>query len=224
MLREPDELIFTVPFDGNDMEPKPSKSYAVYARATLFDKKRDDELPWKGVRGAQRRLFQMLTFFNPWSIVRRASIPSSVRVRSNENTKCFDLSELVKDCDVDLDLLPREPTPSKLQAGGLVLRDYQQSSLRWMLDKENEESSLGIAGELWHRMQFLDQTPRDYYVCELTGSFALNIFEYKEDVQQKDASLDRFSLPTGGVQGLEMGLGKVSLLCLFYCTDTPLVF
>jgi SNF2 family DNA or RNA helicase len=95
-----------------------------------------------------------------------------------------------------------------MAAKGLELRDYQQTSLRWLLDKEKDSSGLGLAGELWHRLRFLDpSTCSDFFYCELTGSFVLDIFDFQTDIQQKSASINRFAMPTGGVLGEEMGLG-----------------
>jgi hypothetical protein len=212
MLREPDELILTIPMDytnadGIDidsMEPKPEKWYGIFARQALFQKQRDDALPLAaGVRDAQRRLFRLLIEHNKDMLVSSPSLPPTVKVRTLPDTRCFDLGELVRDLDVDLDL-PREPTPAVLAAKGLQLRDYQESSLRWMLDKEMENAGLGLAGELWHRLRFLDASGGDFFYCDLTGSWSLDIFDFRDDVDQKDASINRFSMPTGGVLGEEV--------------------
>lgn len=210
MLQEPEELVLIVPKDTNDLEFEPGcgKTYAVFCRVALFDKKRDDELPMgqNGVRDAQRHLFKLLMSnnANQAMVVTRPMVPPTVRVRNNDNSaRCFDLAELVRDCNVDLDL-PREPTPTQLATKGLELRDYQQTSLRWILDKEKETTGLGLAGELWHRLRFLEQVNDDFFYCELTGSFALDIFDYRDDVEQKDASINRFSMPSGGVLGEEV--------------------
>jgi hypothetical protein len=193
MLREPDELILTIPMDcvssyGGDidissMEPKPGQSYGIFALQALFQKERDDALPLSaGVRDAQRRVFRLLIEHNKDMLVSSPSLPPTVRVRTVPDNRCFDLSELVSDCDVDLDL-PREPTPAVLAAKGLQLRDYQESSLRWMLDKEMENAGLGLAGEIWHRLRFLDNGGNFFY-CDLTGSWSLDIFDYRDDVDQ----------------------------------------
>ena len=225
LLREPDELVVVVPLTGSkEREPKIDSSYAIFARFALFDKDRDDKLPWKGVREAQRLLLNLLlqNSDNAALTVRSMSIPNSVRLRTNRKPSCFDLSELVRDCDVDLDL-PQEPTPAELANNGLQLRSYQRSSLRWMLDKEQEESELGLAGEIWHRLRFLDDSRTDFYFCDLTNSFALTISEYKADVQQNDASVERFSLPTAGFLASEMGLGKTCIaLALIVANPPPL--
>ena len=212
MLLEPDELILAIPVGhhGQEFEPQVGRAYEIYARMLLFDKARDDALPMEnnGVRDAQRSLFALLSSndFNKEIIATRPSIPPTVKLRHNDNnvTRCFDLAELVRDCNVDLDL-PKEPTPTFLAANGLELRDYQQSSLRWMLDKEKETTGLGLAGDLWHRLRFLDSSaPVDFFYCDLTGSFALDIFDYRTDAEQKDASINRFAMPTGGVLGEEV--------------------
>jgi hypothetical protein len=214
MLREPDELILTIPMDCGStyygaidigsMEPAPGQSYGIFALQALFQKERDDALPLvAGVRDAQRRVFRLLIEQNKDMLVSSPSLPPTVKVRTVPDSRCFDLSELVSDCDVDLDL-PREPTPAILAAKGLQLRDYQESSLRWMLDKEMENAGLGLAGELWHRLRFLDNGGGDFFYCDLTGSWSLDIFDYRDDVDQKDASVNRFSMPAGGVLGEEV--------------------
>jgi hypothetical protein len=115
--------------------------------------------------------------------------------------KCFDLSELVRDCNCPLNM-PKAQTPKQLADNGLVLRDYQQASLQWMLDKENNPTGMGLGGELWHRMQFLDGTG-DFYYCEVTGSFIKDIFDFKSDAEQQDVARHYGSLPTGGILGEE---------------------
>jgi hypothetical protein len=47
MLQEPEEIILVVPTDADNFEFEPSceKTHAVFCRAFLFDKKRDDALP-----------------------------------------------------------------------------------------------------------------------------------------------------------------------------------
>ena len=81
-------------------------------------------------------------------MVSQVKIPSSV-VLKEENSddpkssnKLFDLTELVRDCNRDLDL-PKEPTPASMVGEGLQLHAYQQASLRWMIDKEKESSDMG---------------------------------------------------------------------------------
>ena len=157
MLREPDEHIILVP-EGGDVEPAVGASYSVFARSCLFDKKRDDalNLDKNGVRDAQRCLYRLLVASNQNIVVAQAALPPTVKERTQPKPTCFDLAELVRDCDVDLDL-PQEPTPPVLAKHGLQLRDYQKSSLRWLLDKEMEGSGLGLAGELWHRLRFMDE-------------------------------------------------------------------
>ena len=126
-------------------------TYAVFGRKAFFDKNRDDEMPIdrNGKRDAQRRLFSLLlqNDANRGLVVSEPHCPPSVRLRDSSASRCFDLSELVRDCNCDLDLA-REPTPPSMEENGLKLREYQQSSLRWMLDKERETTGLGNAGEL----------------------------------------------------------------------------
>jgi hypothetical protein len=164
-------------------------------------------------------LFRLLMEHNKDMLVSSPSLPPTVKVRTVPDTRCFDLSELVRDCDVDLDL-PREPTPAVLAAKGLQLRDYQESSLRWMLDKETESVGLGLAGELWHRLRFLGAGSGEFFYCDLTGSWSLDIFDYRDDVDQKDASVNRFSMPTGGLLGEEV---RQSVTCTFFYTAVSLM-
>jgi len=231
MLREPDELIILVPLqDQEDFEPQIGRQYGVFARQELFDKKRDDGLPMEknGVRNAQRQLFRLLESqsgdVNKYFVVSRPFTPPTVRPRVGPaDSGCFDLNELVRDCNVALDL-PREPTPASMVSRGLAVRDYQEQSLRWLLDKENEPTGLGIAGELWYRLRFLDPSlpsHDDYFYCEVTGSFALNIFEFKKDVGQSDASDNRFQMPTGGVLADEMGMGKTAVVIALILLNRP---
>ena len=218
-------------------EPRMNQCYAVFATLELFDKTRDDDLPMvvNGVRDAQRRLFRLLNSpvdsgdirhpvykSNQDLVVSSPLCPPSVKPRCTKQcsniandetsaspaTKYFELCELVQDCNNDLDV-PREPTPTTMLSRGLTLYDYQQCSLRWMLDKEREATGLGLAGQLWHRLRFLDPNPpqRDFFYCDLTGSFALDIFDFQSDSGQQNAAPDRFSKPTGGILGEEMGLG-----------------
>ena len=127
MLLEPDEIIIIVPVGNEkDFEPRIGQVYGVFARMALFDKKRDDGLPMEnnGVRDAQRRLFALLSSHasNKAMVVTPPSIPPTVKLRSDDenSTRCFDLSELVRDCNVDLDL-PKEPTPTSMAENGLEL-------------------------------------------------------------------------------------------------------
>jgi hypothetical protein len=154
---------------------------------------------------------------NQAMVVTQPTVPPAVRVRNDDNSaRHFDLSKLVRDCNVDLDL-PREPTPTRLATKGLELRDCQQSSLCWMLDKEKETTGLGLAGEFWHRLRFL----------ELTGSFTLDIFDCQDDVKQKDASINRFSMPAGGVLGEEACTGtthSIPLSCNVLFDSNTLLF
>ena len=209
MLREPDELVLAVPLGGDyQSNLVVGKLYGIFALKNFFDPKRDDETPLErnGIRDAQRKLFSLLVAHqgNSGFVVTKPSLPSTVRLRETQvadHAQYFDLSNLVRDCNVDLDL-PQEPTPKLLQ--NVELRDYQKSSLRWLLDKERQDEGMGTAGELWHRLRFLD-SGEDYYYCELTGSFSLDIYDFAKDSGQKNASEIHFSPPTGGVLGEEMG-------------------
>jgi len=116
--------------------------------------------------------------------------------------------------------MPKAETPKRLADHGLVLRDYQQVSLQWMLDKERNATGMGFAGELWSRMQFLDGSG-EFFFCETTGSLIKNIFDFKADVEQTDASKHYGSLPTAGILGEEMGLGKTVISLSLICANPP---
>jgi hypothetical protein len=218
MLREPTELILAIPMEEQETSTCEARitthqEYAIFGRAALFCPERDDSLPMDfsnaSIRSAQRRLVAMLLrdTRNQALVVSQPTVPSSVQLRgtSEENmgavAKCFDLSELVRDCNCPLNM-PKAPTPKQLADNGLVLRDYQQASLQWMLDKENNPTGMGLGGELWYRMQFLDGTG-DFYYCEITGSFIKDIFDFKSDAEQQDVARHYGSLPTGGILGEE---------------------
>lgn len=138
---------------------------------------------------------------NQGVLVSTPTLPSSIKLRGTDRndlsaSKCYDLSELVRDCNCDLDL-PQAETPSSLAEHGLKLRDYQKSSLQFMLDKEKEVQGLGLAEELWSRMYTLDGG--SYYYCELTGTFSHDIFDFQEPRASKNVG----GLPGGGILGEE---------------------
>jgi len=91
--------------------------------------------------------------------------------------------------------------------------------LQWMLDKENNPTGLGVAGEFWYRMQALDGGG-DYFYCDITGSFLKDIFDIKSDTDQDDDATYYGSLPAGGILGEEMGLGK-TIICLALVHANP---
>jgi len=215
--------------NGEDAATKLSKlaiggTYAVFARQALFDTDRDDNLPidTNGLRKSQRVLMRLLLadFANIKAVVSRAKTPPSVRARGVEGepaakSALYELSELVRDCNSQLDIT-MEPTPPKMSQCGLELRSYQKASLRWLLDKETSDagqSGMGFAGELWDRMRFFGNAHAiDYFYCELTGTFSLDIFDFRSETGQKDAAQNfGGSLPTAGILGEEMGLGEHSL-------------
>ena len=246
MLREPDEMILTVPMTKTksktttkhgtmmtddrtsnnsaavfDIIPKliVGEEYAIFGCTELFNPERDDVLPMdlsgqSSMRAAQKNLMGMLEYFNRSILITSPSVPSSVHLRgggggggveennAQQMTKCFDLSELVRDCNYPLHM-PQAPTPQCLADNGLVLREYQQASLQWMIDKEENGTGMGFAGELWSRMQLLDGSD-DYFYCDLTGSIVNNIFDFKTDTKQTDVSRNFGSLPTAGILGEEM--------------------
>ena len=223
ILREPIEVVVAIPMDDSEECPDTLREsisvhqeYAIFGRSALFSTERDDYLPMDfsnvSIRNAQRR-FMTILMRDPRNLaatVAKPMIPSSVKVRGETNdngktvissSKFFDLSELVRDCNCPLDM-PKASTPKRLADNGLVLRDYQLNSLQWMLDKENDPTGLGIAGEFWYRMQALDGGG-DYFYCDITGSFLKNIFDIKSDTDQGDDSIYYGSLPTGGILGEE---------------------
>ena len=192
MLIEPDELAIFVPLGDSTTSPadgslavalQPNERYAVFARALMFDSKRDEETPIEshGLRDAQRRLMTLLLGQNPAALISRPQLTPTVRLRAQEGDRlaeeCFDLSELVRDCNTDLDI-PMHPTPPRMAANGLELRSYQQQSLQWMIEKEQAGASgMGFAGSLWHRLRFLDDNDNcsrnvqeffTYFWCDLT--------------------------------------------------------
>lgn len=201
MLCEPEELVIFVPLEGTlnysqTVSLERNKEYAVIARARLFNKERDDQIPIEhGIRDAQRILLTILTKTTEAIVMEKVHIPPSVKLRSNYNISedLFDLAALVKDCNCDLDL-PKEETPQTMAKHGSQLNSYQKASLLWMIDKER--SVLGLTGELWSRMRFMDGEGT-YFYCELTGSLALEIFDSKF-----------VGCPSGGILGDEKGLGK----------------
>ena len=210
-------------------------TYAVFARQALFDTIRDDNLPIdsNGLRSSQRALMRLLLADSTTSskaVVSRAKTPASVRVRGVEgepaaSSALYELSELVRDCNSDLDI-KMEPTPPKMSRCGLELRSYQKASLRWLLDKEKPDagnSGMGFAGELWDRLRFFGSAQAtDYFYCELTGTFSLDIFDFRSETGQRDAALNFGGfLPTAGILGEEMGLGECSRTITFQPTSHP---
>ena len=244
LLCEPAELLIFVPLDKttrarplglaaqqvDDVSGlailRAGGSFAVYARQGFFCREREDETPVSAfIRDGVRRLMALLIAdqANTQAVVSHPHLPPSVRLRGGVGDEgasdCFDLSALVRDCNVPLDL-PKEPTPPRMAQNGLELREYQEASLRWMLDKEREPSGLGSMGELWHRLRFLDGQGENYFYCELTGSVSMDIFDFRDDVGQKDAATAFGGLPTGGILGEEMGLGK-TMICLALTVVNP---
>ena len=58
------------------------------------------------------------------------------------------------------------------------------------------------------------QCPSEYFYCELTGSVALDIFDFRTDASQKDASDNFGGMPTGGILGEEVS-GDVFIYCKY---------
>ena len=87
-----------------------------------------------------------------------------------------------------------------VQPPGLKLKlyEYQLSTLKWMLDKENDESDMGLNGEFWEEIQTNDELGNIYYF-PIGGELRL----------QKPPRT------TGGLLSEEMGLGKtIEILAL----------
>ncbi len=238
MLREPIELVCAIPIDGNvdnhEIEITSGIEYYLFGTGYLFCPERNDYLPINfshrtSVRNAQRQLMTMLLREprNKCMQMTETNIPSSVNVRgtATEDTgavvKCFDLSQLVRDCNCPIQDQPSAKTPQRLAEHGLVLRDYQKASLQWMIDKENDTTGLGTAGELWARMRPLDASNDGYFYSHLTGSIVRDIFKYATDVDQKDAANPCGKFPTGGILGEEMGLGKTVIAIALVVASPP---
>lgn len=241
MLQEPTELVLAVPVQKPvmtmDMDVAPIQSgiqYYLFGTAELLCSKRNDVLPidfshTNSMRNAQRHLITMLLrdTRNQSMQVSKPGLPTSVKLReANQEhpdaiSKCFDLSELVRDCNYPIQNQPSAPTPKRLADNGLVLRDYQQASLQWLIDKENNPTGLGSGGELWSRMRSLDVSGREFFYCELTGSIVKDIFDFHTDVEQKDAAKHCVNLPSGAILGEEMGLGKTVIALSLVVASPP---
>ena len=205
-LQEPTPLIDIISISSAttaDKELELGMEYAIFARDVLFDNHRDDEMPLvkNGGRSAQKRLYHLLQQHpsNKGIVLREPNTPTSVHLRGvieeEQASHCFDLAELVRDCNYPLEHMPRAETPALLAKHGLQLRNYQQASLQWMLHKE-QSGDLGVAGELWAQLQDFSQSL--YYYCPLTGSFSRNIFHSSSGL-----SKDVVKLPCGGILGEE---------------------
>lgn len=246
MLKEPNELVIPIPtrvgfvhdLDTFETGGLHDGNYYLYGTADLFSAERNDVLPMdfshaSSLRGAQRRLIKMLLRdeCNASIQIVKPHIPNSVVVRNDEvehlqlngGSKYFDLSELVRDCNYPIQNQPQAPTPKLLADNGLVLRDYQKASLHWLLEKENNPTEMGVAGELFSRMRGGHKGDFEYYYCKVTGSILKNIFDFHSDVDQKDAAKHCGSLPSCAILGEEMGLGKtVIALSLIVASPPPI--
>ena len=230
MLREPIELVLMVPVSQLER-----MDYYLFGTSELFCSDRNDGLPMDfshttSMRKAQRHLISML-LRDPRNESLQTSqpiVPASVELRGSSQdsvhtiSKYFDLSELVRDCNYPIVNKPRAPTPKILAAKGLVLRDYQQASLQWMIDKENSTTELGFAGEIWSRMRSLDGKCEFFY-CQLTGSINRNLFDFRSDGCQGGVAKYCGQFPSGGILGEEMGLGKMVIsIALAVASPPPL--
>ena len=223
VLREPRELVIAVSAEPEaaiaiDVDLTESgREHFLFGTAELFSAERDDCIPMDfgptSTRTAQRELMAMLRRDprNACLQVTAPVVPTSVAPRGHASetmplsdiVKCFDLSELVRDCHYPIQGQPAADPPRRLADHGLVLRDYQKSSLQWLLDKERNDTGMGSAGELWSRRRgFRADDEAPYFYCELTGSFVKDIFDYCSDVQQKDAArLGGDSFPSSAILG-----------------------
>ena len=202
LLKEPTELVLTIPVDSNVFihdDLTIGTDHYLFGAHELFSIDRDVTLPMDfsatSMRTAQRDLMTMLLRDprNQASMVSKPSVPSSVLVRGTDNdrigdlNKFFDLGELVRDCNYPVENLPAAETPKRLADNGLVLRNYQKTTLKWLLDKERNISGIGSSGQLWSQMRGLN-CDQCFYFCEVTGSLLLHIFNYASDIDQSDAA------------------------------------
>lgn len=204
VLREPTELVIAIPVDpatnSNAGTIEVGLEYYLFGAAELFSRSRNDDANMDfsptSERTAQRDLMAMLRRDprNQPFTVTEAHVPTSVSLRGTseetlgEVVKCFDLSELVRDCHYPIENMPAAETPKLLADNGLVLRHYQKTSLQFLLDKENNPTGMGSSGELWARMRGVRRGRSvTYFYCELTGSIVNEIFDYRSDVGQGGA-------------------------------------
>ena len=244
ILKEPAELIIVVPVnpfmsDEEDLCVRTIEigvEYYLWGTAELFSSDRNDCLPMDfsptSVRSAQKDLIAMLRRDprNSSLLVSAPKTPSSVCLRGSgtdemlgQMTKCFDLSELVRDCNYPIQDQPLLETPKRLADNGLELRNYQKTSLKWLVDKETNPTGMGSSGELWHRMRgFGGNDQHEFFFCDLTGSILNDIFNYRSDVDQKDASkYCGDSFPSSAILGSEMGLGKTVIALSLIVASPP---
>ena len=232
VLKEPTQLVLSIPISNTTDAMESGMEYYLFGTKELFSIDRNDYTPMDfsptSTRTAQRDLMAMLQRDprNSTLHLSPAAIPSSVSLRgTNRETlgdvvKCFDLSELVRDCHYPIQNQPKTETPQRLADNGLELRDYQKTSLQWLLDKENNPSGIGSHGELWARKRGVSGgSSVGYYYSHLTGSLIREIFNYEADVEQKDVSkLCGDSYPSAAIIGSEMGLGKTGKICECTCS------
>mmetsp|Transcript_32798 Transcript_32798/g.68981 ORF Transcript_32798/g.68981 Transcript_32798/m.68981 type:complete len:1630 (-) Transcript_32798:512-5401(-) len=238
ILKEPTELVLSIPVSPMitiDVDPIESGvEYYLFGTDVFICPKRNDFTPMDfsptSTRTAQRDLMAMLRRDprNKALQVSRPVIPSSVSLRGTSEerlcdiTKCFDLSDLVRDCHYPIQNQPLAETPKRLADNGLVLRNYQKTSLQWLLDKESNPTGMGSSGELWSRMRGLNGNGQSFFYCELTGSIVKEIFDYHSDVDQKDSSkLGGDTFPSAAIIGSEMGLGKTVIALSLVVASPP---
>ena len=233
---ETDHVLFVPETETGVSKPdewklQPGRAFIIFGREWLFSADNDDETPLTGtgIRDAVRLMMALLGPVKAGGtsmVVKAAATPTSVRTRDEAAPPraAFDLAELVRDCNVPLDL-PQEPTPAQMAANGLALRDYQQASLQFMIDKElaGGDGGMGVNGELWSRMRFLDAGCSSYhdpdsknctyFYCELTGSIRDNIFDHTDGELHEACISNCGAYPSGSILGEEMGLGK-TMICL----------
>ena len=124
----------------------------------------------------------------------KAKVPQPIMFKSDENnvytaqSHKFSLAGLLKYAENKGYQIGDLTQPSGLK---LNLYEYQLSTLKWMLDKENDDSDMGLNGEFWDEMQSTDGLGNIYYF-PLAG----------------ELRLEKPPRTTGGLLSEEMGLGK----------------
>ena len=236
VLREPTELVIRIPVNGTDNTGehehiKCGEDYYLFGTSELFSVDRNDYTPMDfsptSTRTAQRDLMAMIHRDprNKALQVTPTVIPASISLRGTSDepldnvTKCFDLSELVRDCHYPIQNMPAAETPKRLADNGLLLRDYQKTSLQWLLDKESNPTGMGSSSEIWCRMRCIRQgagIDNSYFYCDLTGSIVREIFDYRADVDQKGEGNEKYQVHSSTQLNLFMSLLQ-SILVLDRC-------
>lgn len=191
MLKEPTELVVSIPAHCAEDEVEVlggvdigggvtvGAEYYLFGTSELCCPKRNDLLPVDfsptSMRSSQRDLIAMLLRDqrNHALQVTSPSVPSSVCLRGQRDEekrlgdimKCFELGELVRDCHYPIEDMPSAETPKRLADNGLVLRDYQRTSLQWLL---GEPWRVVVKDERFERLRISDLVflRRDWIHCK----------------------------------------------------------